>query len=119
MTSCFVDWCPPARLPVLAWRRLTQLIIEYLLYVQESLHSHALSLEQRAASLRDSSRRLADQVQRQADKIRALKRLVRQRAKTVKTYEYMLRNQKPGGRGAADGGASVFRCLYCPKVLPL
>mmetsp|Transcript_12308 Transcript_12308/g.19865 ORF Transcript_12308/g.19865 Transcript_12308/m.19865 type:complete len:1163 (+) Transcript_12308:57-3545(+) len=105
--------------------RLSQLIIEYLLYVQEWLSSANASAEMERGELAASLEELAIQNEKKAEEIGLLQKELRQKKRAIATYEYMLTN--PNAPAAAVNGAAnvvrelgesgvINKCAICEKI---
>jgi hypothetical protein len=73
--------------------QLSQLTIEYLLNVQDKLASHSDTMETELRDIKAESSVIQQKVRNKDLKLQELKRDVRQKRKTIATYEMLLRQQ--------------------------
>ena len=101
--------------------KLAQLTIEYLLNVQNAMVTYANTLESDCARVAREAAAVDEKMHSRAEEIVILRRELRQRRKTISTYEAMLST----GAGAAGGGrhgcgavpgASAHVCDTCGKA---
>ena len=117
--------------------KLSQLTIEYLLNVQNALVSYANGLEGDCEAARQQVSAIDEKMHGRSEEITILRRELRQRRKTIATYEAMLASnthhrqqamnaaaaqlQAQGGGGGGGGGAgqqpvSAHVCEICSKA---
>jgi hypothetical protein len=107
--------------------KLAQLTIEYLLNVQNAMVTYANTLESDCARVAREAAAVDEKMHSRAEEIVILRRELRQRRKTISTYEAMLSTGAgaAGAAGAAGGGrygrgavpgASAHACDTCGKA---
>ncbi|KAJ7522776.1 hypothetical protein O6H91_18G026000 [Diphasiastrum complanatum] len=91
--------------------RLSQLMIEYLLHVQETLGSHKKQLLEAGASLQKRGEKLRLQCLWQHDVLKRTRHELKHAKKTLNTYEVLLRTN-----WKASSVQQVHHCPFCEKV---
>ncbi|CAM9647992.1 unnamed protein product, partial [Ectocarpus sp. 4 AP-2014] len=98
--------------------RLSQLLLEYLLSVQDTLATSLEALALKHSSVRRSLDRGRAELHAASDQDRALKREIRQKRATIARYEQLLAlPAPPSGRDVPGGnGGGLHSCLTCGKM---
>ena len=74
--------------------RLAQLTLEYLLNVQSTLYSYSSSMEKKVSNLNQEASDARHRMERLDDAMKNMKRELRQKKRTIRTYEYLLAQQR-------------------------
>eukprot|EP00752_Nemacystus_decipiens_P010049 g8959.t1 len=101
--------------------RLSQLLLEYLLSVQDTLATSLEAVALKHSTIRKALDRGRAELHAASEQDRALKREVRQKRATIARYEQLLALPAPSsGRrdapGGCDGGGNMHSCLTCGKM---
>ncbi|KAF8057745.1 Dzip1l [Scenedesmus sp. PABB004] len=98
--------------------RLAQLLLEYLLYVQDSLTSANAALEAARARALATAAELAGRARQQAGELKAAKRELRRARKTARTLELMATVVGAGGPGATAAAAAAAAAAAVQSAAP-
>jgi hypothetical protein len=99
--------------------QLTQLIIEYMMNVQSTLHYRAVELEKQCRKATAECKRLQMDMGRQEDDLAELRREIHQKRKTIRTYEALLaqaRKGEPEDGNKQQQMTELFKCEVCGKL---
>ena len=100
--------------------RLSQLIIEYLLYSQEYLEQRRQVVEQNNVTLMSDVEEFKRAMQRDASEVQALKREMKETRRLVATYETMLGIANAQSRKAESvlrpASSKGYTCTMCGKI---
>ncbi|KAG0600897.1 hypothetical protein M758_11G069200 [Ceratodon purpureus] len=95
--------------------RLAQLMVEYLLHVQELLADHKAELLQAGATMQQKSEKIRSRFLWQRNSLLQTRHELKQAKKTLKTYEVMLKIQGKS-QSSQINQPQVRHCPFCEKV---
>jgi zinc finger protein DZIP1 len=97
--------------------KLSQLGVEYLLYIQNTLFSQNEALQESFKSLSDSSASIQDTIKSQEKEIQQLKEELIQKRKAVSTYQQILRHPATANvLNKVMVQANAVKCRECGKM---
>ncbi|KAE8604885.1 hypothetical protein XENTR_v10014879 [Xenopus tropicalis] len=102
--------CPYCQQPVdpvlLKVLKMAQMIIEYLLYCQEHIHSREAQLEERLGEAEAEHERTKDELAKQAEEMKKVKEESKRRKKMIATQQMLLQ----------AGANNYHKCQLCDKA---